>query len=171
MPSPIDVRQTEALESIAESLNYFMRKDSGAPAALEPNFKNKSTGELVRAEHVENSTDWNVTRENAQTKRRMTQRHDDKSFRLNHVSLEPEPELQAFPYRHKKTQEVVSGKFAPDGSGDVLVSHADGRAEERLKPPVFHAAYDAMELPPEPPHPADPALVAGAQRTLDQQGE
>src|SRR5580698_5641815 len=128
MPSPIDERQTEALETIAEALTYFMHKDTGAPAALEPNFKNRATGEFVSAEHPPDSPDWNVTSENPVTKRRVTRRMDNKGFRATHVSLTPEPEMDAFPYRHKKTQEVVKGQFAADGSGDVIVSHVDGRS-------------------------------------------
>src|ERR1700730_6690392 len=150
MPSQIETRQTEALEAIAQALQAHLH-----PEPLVPTHRTKADKSPVVAVHEPDevtkqpSTSWTVTSENPATGQRKTTVVSAKDFAatyqpLNAELLPPEP---VFEYRNKVTQEVVKGSFATDGdTTDVIVSHADGRPDERLKAIPFKAADDLVAM-------------------------
>jgi hypothetical protein len=164
MASPIDERQTKALESIAESLNYFMRKDQGDEGVFAPNFQHRVTHEPVQAVGKEGGS-WAVTSEERYTKRLHTVNFIDRDFRSIYVSLVAEAPPEPAMFEHRKSHEVVSVVPAVDGSGVIIVTHADGRPDERLTQVKFAEQYLPTEppsiKPPPPPPPAPPEPTDG----------
>jgi hypothetical protein len=147
MPTILETRNIEALEAIAEAAQYQLHIARG-DKPLVPTHMDRRSKELVFAERPDKAGEWIVTTENSVTTQRRSVHMVPGEFDKAYQSLATikESSQEPTPYRNKATQEVVMAVFATDGDPtDVIVTHADGRADERIKHDAFKAAFDPLE--------------------------
>ena len=143
MPTLIENRQTEALEAIAQALQARLH-----PEALVPTHRARVNHALVSAGQDAESGDWSVTTENPNTGQRKVAVLSAKDFATQYEAITPDGKVveePPVPYRNKASQEVVQVQKAHDGNlADNLyvVTHADGRPEERITEQALGESYE-----------------------------